>query len=733
MAITLVSGNLNTLGNNGNFETDPSTWGFTPFDGNVTRSLTVAKKNLYSCKFECLSETFFPQFFIAQGRATVSVGKKYIIKAWVYVPTGNKLAASDSDAFIISSQALAGSTTYTVINSTAKTQTNALNTWAEVTLQVQITGGSTTFYPYLTLDLEDEDPVNQTGLCYVDKFEIFEYEDDVEVCTVAINAGASVITHETVEDANDGTITVSASVASGTLEYSITSGSSWQPSNYFSGLAPGTYIILVREAAKTECTANTAFTIQEAAAAFTVSASASNETVLGNNDGSITITPSGGTGPYQYSINGGSSFQSGNTFTGLAPGNYAIVVTDSTPNTAYSNALILAGSSEIAGIAFSKNPIPFSIPKGANFAEDNYRLYADVLVEDIPGTGTFNKKLAMALEPESNGIATFYLQEAFAGLFTATPPAKNATTIKEATGRALLYKVGKGELFDDHTTPQNYTLSNIYRAVLGGISKRQYPILNYLNSYLPEQKKFLSWKPTERLIDAAQEDYLTFFNYSATITQIKLFAQAWYTDGTEGAEFDTGLSIATTYGKHYEVPAGAAFNNVALEEPSKTLLKYQLWLENNSGTEVSERITFNLSKFRKENTRYFMYLNSLGAFEVVALSGLATEETQFEKDTMQTYLGHSYTGPELESFRGSFQNSWKMSTGYYEGPQGYAYIKSLTDLLLSTKVYDITDGARLPRLVLPGSVQMKQDKDTRYFLRFTCAEPFIEQNFTPNI
>ncbi|NVJ47281.1 MAG: SprB repeat-containing protein [Cytophagia bacterium] len=733
MSITIISANLNQYGNAGNFETDPSTWGFTPFDGNVSRSLTVAKKNIYSCKFECLAETFFPQFFIASGKAIVSVGKKYIIKAWIYVPSTDKLAASDSDEFIISSQGLAGSTTYTVVSSTARTQTSALNTWVEVTLQVQITGGSTIFYPLLTLDLEDEDPVNQTGLCYVDQFEIFEYEDDVEVCTVAINAGASVVTHETVEDTNDGTITVSASVASGTLEYSINSGSTWQSSNYFSGLSPGTYVILVREAAQTDCTANTAFTIQEADPAFTVAASATNETVLGNNDGSITITPSGGTGPYQYSVNGGSSFQSGNTFTGLAPGNYAIVVTDSTPNTAYANALITAGSSEIAGIVFSKNPIPFSVNKGANYAEDNYRLYADVLVEEVPGTGSFNKKLAMALEPESNGLATFYLQEAFAGLFKATPPTKNINTIKEAVGRALLYKVGNGELYDDYTDPQNYTVSNIYRAILGGISKRLYPTLDFLNSYLPDQKKFLSWKPTERLIDATQEEYLTFFNYSNTITQIKLFAKAWYTDGTEGDEFDTGLSLATTYGRHYEIPAGAAFNNVSLQEPTKTLLKYQLWLENNAGTEVTERITYKLTKFRKENTRYFMYLNSLGAFEVVGLTGMATEESRFEKETMQTYLGHAYTGPELESFRSSYQNSWKMSSGYYEGPQGYAYIKSLTDLLLSTKVYDITDGNRNPRLVLPGTVQMKQDKDTRYFLRFTCAEPFIEQNFTPNV
>ena len=46
-----------------------------------------------------------------------------------------------------------------------------------------------------------------------------------------------------------------------------------------------------------------------------------------NNNGSITVNASNGTAPYQYSLNGG-TFQSGNTFTGLAQNTYTIVVRD---------------------------------------------------------------------------------------------------------------------------------------------------------------------------------------------------------------------------------------------------------------------------------------------------------------------------------------------------------------------------------------------------------------------
>ena len=46
-------------------------------------------------------------------------------------------------------------------------------------------------------------------------------------------------------------------------------------------------------------------------------------------EGSITVTAIGGLGSYEYSINGGASWQSSNTFTGLAQGDYTIIVRNS--------------------------------------------------------------------------------------------------------------------------------------------------------------------------------------------------------------------------------------------------------------------------------------------------------------------------------------------------------------------------------------------------------------------
>jgi len=62
--------------------------------------------------------------------------------------------------------------------------------------------------------------------------------------------------------------------------------------------------------------------------AYTISVTANaNDAICGGN-GSIIVSASGGQAPYQYSINGGSTYQTSPIFNGLTPGNYDIFVKD---------------------------------------------------------------------------------------------------------------------------------------------------------------------------------------------------------------------------------------------------------------------------------------------------------------------------------------------------------------------------------------------------------------------
>ena len=133
------------------------------------------------------------------------------------------------------------------------------------------------------------------------------------------------ITDPTCGSAN-GDITITATGGTGALQYSIDGGTTFQASNVFTGLISGVYNIVVEDA--NLCQVTSISTLTDTGGATITSATGSDPTCFGGNDGDITILATGGTGALQYSIDGGATFQAGNNFTGLIAGVYNIVVED---------------------------------------------------------------------------------------------------------------------------------------------------------------------------------------------------------------------------------------------------------------------------------------------------------------------------------------------------------------------------------------------------------------------
>jgi endonuclease/exonuclease/phosphatase family metal-dependent hydrolase len=132
--------------------------------------------------------------------------------------------------------------------------------------------------------------------------------------------------NETCNGQSAGSITVSASGGSGS-GYTYSDGGSFQSSNLFTNLAAGSYTVVVKDGNGCSSTGQVVTITQPTAVTFTTSQF--NETCNGQSIGSITVTASGGSGSgYTYSDNNGSSFQSGNLFSGLAASSYTIVVKD---------------------------------------------------------------------------------------------------------------------------------------------------------------------------------------------------------------------------------------------------------------------------------------------------------------------------------------------------------------------------------------------------------------------
>ncbi|MFM8951213.1 MAG: beta strand repeat-containing protein, partial [Bacteroidota bacterium] len=123
---------------------------------------------------------------------------------------------------------------------------------------------------------------------------------------------------------SNGTINISANGGTAPLNYSIDNGANYQSASTFSSLPGGVYSISVLDA--NGCIASSNITIAEPQQ-LTLATLPVNST-CGNPNGSISSLATGGSSPYSYSINNGSTFQATGSFINLASGAYSVLVTD---------------------------------------------------------------------------------------------------------------------------------------------------------------------------------------------------------------------------------------------------------------------------------------------------------------------------------------------------------------------------------------------------------------------
>ncbi len=136
------------------------------------------------------------------------------------------------------------------------------------------------------------------------------------------SSGVSIVTSTNNVSCNggsDGSVSITATGGTAGYQYNIGTGN--QGSNSFNNLSAGSYTVTVTDA--NGCTNTRPFTIGQPTA-ISATTNSSGETCAGN-DGSASVSPSGGTAPYNYNWSTGGTTASIN---GLAAGSYSVTITD---------------------------------------------------------------------------------------------------------------------------------------------------------------------------------------------------------------------------------------------------------------------------------------------------------------------------------------------------------------------------------------------------------------------
>ncbi len=179
--------------------------------------------------------------------------------------------------------------------------------------------------------------------------------DSVEVSqALPVKATISNTTQVSCFGTTTGAATVSGSGGMGAYTFAWSNGSTTASA---SGLGAGAYTVTVSDAEG--CTGTAQVQINQPAA-LQVSTSATPQTMQGVNNGTATVTFSGGTSPYSIKWSTG---QSTAIISNLAPGTYTVTITDSKGCTAVRSAQVNAMNCTLAGTVA---PTPVSCSGSAN-------------------------------------------------------------------------------------------------------------------------------------------------------------------------------------------------------------------------------------------------------------------------------------------------------------------------------------------------------------------------------
>lgn len=354
----------------------------------------------------------------------------------------------------------------------------------------------------------------------------------------------------------------------------------------------------------------------------------------------------------------------------------------------------------------------------ANYSEGNYQIKGELRVKKSPSASTFTTTLTAKLTPDENDNAVFEIQDGLADFFPFTDfNPYGVVDMQLCTDNIVEAQFYQAESYGDPQVDQSLSLVDTFKAINGGIPKQIAD--DFITETLPVTKQFLTWHPSRKRVTQSQPELLHFLVYDENITELNLIVKVYFTDGTNTTVTkDTVTSVVLD--QVYRMPAGYTALGLSLVDGTKRVQKYDISLTDQADAVVSEVRTYVVDYLDNPDTRYWLFSNSLGMFEVMRTEGKGSAGMEIERETSSGFLPNGYdrSRGELQSRVLGSVETLRVSSGFLDSKDEALWAK---EILLSEKVFLITADQRIPYRITTKNYQPFQDKDYKWYLRFDAV------------
>jgi hypothetical protein len=420
-------------------------------------------------------------------------------------------------------------------------------------------------------------------------------------------------------------------------------------------------------------------------------------TVTVNQSGrNVEMDIAGGTAPYTYLWDDGSPDSTSRDRYILPNGSYIFTVTDA-------NGCAQSVSVVVQDIKFyfSKNPIWLSLQAASPEAKDNLSFVCEVYLEEDYLSDTFAKKYESEHPARTDGSTYFNVEQVLNSFMSAAVPTFGDTAILRVPEVFKRFYLRYFEKYGTPPTPAAATQIDTFYVLFGGLSDQEFAKDVFFDTYLQEQRPFLSWQPQEVSIADDQHAYLHFVVAVPGYTSITQRITVQFTDG-QVVSFDFGTVSGVQPFEVYRFPAGVEQLGLDVMDPDKVIDTYDIQLFSGQDA-VSEQRSYWVRPTRK-HYRKLIYLNSLGAWDHLLCMGRGSESIRTSEETISRELPVDFSYADRRNITVS-KNGQITARAVVDSLNGQER-KHLIDLSISEEVYEQTASGYLP-------VKVKFDFDPR--------------------
>lgn len=393
------------------------------------------------------------------------------------------------------------------------------------------------------------------------------------------------------------------------------------------------------------------------------------------------------------------------------------------------------------------NVILSQVTAGADaFTPENYTVLADVYIQEnydpVLNANPYTRVKSIQHRPSENNTVEFDFKELLHPyLGTAQPVLGETPTLCHQINKRWFIR------FTEHygTIPVGQKVIRVpnsptgfFRVIKGGLSHRdERAALGYYSdviaAYFQNEGQLLTWRNFARYVTPNQPEWLYLLHGPASAAEVYVKCKVYYTDGTDLTYTAHAVLTGEFNNNVWRYPVGYNQIDVGGQDPSKEVARYDVWIENDQGTQLAGLIRFYL-EIPHHYERYLVYENSLGGYDTLRIygghkGGVKVESGQFEKMVPYNFSADSYEA--VGNYNTQYSEEFDASTGALKSE---SELKQLTELLISEHVFIYDPLANTitttPIALVRDSFSLVEDDNTAYALNFKYRNAFNESQFS---